>query len=410
MQSDVPHGWKKGHLAEVLKPAIRNVVVESTGIYRLLGVRWYCAGPRHHDTFAGSELKTTSLNLVCSGQVTYNKMWVKKGAFAVLGDSEHGLHATTEYPTFDTVEDKLDLQFMKFLMQTEMFQASAASLCKGTTSRARLNPNDFLKLELPLPPLAEQRKIAAILTSVDEAIQATEAVIAQTRRVKEGLLQELLTKGIGHTRFKQTEIGEIPETWEVRCMRDLGTVMAGKARNPNGPGVVRPYLRCANVFDDRVDIREVFEMPFTDDEFRRYELQDGDILLNEGQSLNLVGRPAVFQGEHPSCAFQNSLVRLRVNEKVATPIFAYQLVRHLYQTGGLAAVATQTTSIAHLGVSRFASIKVAVPPVEEQLRIQEPLANFDAINRSASTNFQKLQQLKSGLLQDLLTGRVRVTP
>ena len=73
---------------------------------------------------------------------------------------------------------------------------------------------------LPLPPLPEQKKIAAILSSVDEAIGATEAVIAQTRRVKEGLLQDLLTRGIRrggrpHTRFKETVIGEIPESWEV---------------------------------------------------------------------------------------------------------------------------------------------------------------------------------------------------
>ena len=87
------------------------------------------------------------------------------------------------------------------------------TLGQGSTFDA-INGADLRNLPVPLPPLAEQRKIAVILTSVDEAIQATEAVIAQTRRVKEGLLQELLTKGIGHTRFKQTEIGEIPEGWE----------------------------------------------------------------------------------------------------------------------------------------------------------------------------------------------------
>ena len=69
---------------------------------------------------------------------------------------------------------------------------------------------------LLLPPLPEQTKIAAILSSVDEAIAATQSVIDQTRKVKQGLLQDLLTRGIGHTRFKQTEIGEIPEAWEVK--------------------------------------------------------------------------------------------------------------------------------------------------------------------------------------------------
>ena len=79
------------------------------------------------------------------------------------------------------------------------------------------------KSALPLPPLPEQKKIAAILSSVDEAIQATEAVIEQTRRVKDGLLQDLLTRGIGHSRFKQTEIGEIPESWEVQLLDTVGS-------------------------------------------------------------------------------------------------------------------------------------------------------------------------------------------
>ncbi len=82
--------------------------------------------------------------------------------------------------------------------------------------KAAATSKDFKVRTVLLPPLAEQKKIAAILSSVDEAIQATEAVIEQTRRVKDGLLQDLLTRGIGHTRFKQTEIGEIPESWEVR--------------------------------------------------------------------------------------------------------------------------------------------------------------------------------------------------
>lgn len=280
---------------------------------------------------------------------------------------------------------------------------------KGGT-RSKLNQADLCALPILLPPLPEQKKIAAILSSVDEAIQATQAVIDQARRVKEGLLQELLTRGIGHTRFKQTEIGEIPASWEVVQVRDLGEVVAGKARNPDGAGNNRQYLRCANVHDDHIDFDEIFNMPFTDTEFERYALQPGDILLNEGQSLNLVGRPAVYFGEAGRFAFQNSLVRLRANQKVCTPNFAYQLVRFLYQTGALAAVATQTTSIAHLGVSRFASIKIRLPPISEQLRVQVVLLEVDMVQHYYISAITRLRELKSGLLQDLLTGKVRVNP
>ncbi len=116
-----------------------------------------------------------------------------------------------------------------------------------------LNAGIVRTLELPLPPLPEQKKIAAILSSVDEAIQATQLVIDQTRRVKEGLLQDLLTHGLpGHTRFKQTEIGEIPESWEVRRLGDIASVERGKFshRPRNAPhlyGGRHPFVQTGDI-------------------------------------------------------------------------------------------------------------------------------------------------------------------
>jgi type I restriction enzyme S subunit len=111
----------------------------------------------------------------------------------------------------------------------------AAQQNKGFTAgsvQAVLNIGAIKRLKILVPPLIEQKKIAAILGSVDEAIGATRAVIEQTRRVKQGLLQQLLTRGIGHTRFKQTEIGEIPEAWEVV---ELDDVIHGKPTNGRSP-------------------------------------------------------------------------------------------------------------------------------------------------------------------------------
>ena len=90
-------------------------------------------------------------------------------------------------------------------------------LVAGSTVKG-VSVAEIKKLSMTRPPLPEQKKIAAILSSVDQAINATQAVIDQTRKVKEGLLQDLLTRGIGHTRFKQTEVGEIPEGWEISTL------------------------------------------------------------------------------------------------------------------------------------------------------------------------------------------------
>jgi type I restriction enzyme S subunit len=297
-----------------------------------------------------------------------------------------------------------------FLFQwLSWMEPSISAKATGSTVKG-IRTETLAQLPMRLPPLPEQKKIAAILSSVDEAIQATQAVIDQTRRVKEGLLQELLTRGIGHTRFKMTEVGEIPEGWTVRKLRDLGIVDSGKAKNSGQASPWRPYLRSANVLDDEIDASDVYSMPFSDAEFEQYKLRPGDILLNEGQSIDLVGRPAVYLGIPPEVAMQNALIRWRPEPRTIDPEFAYQTVRLMYQSGAFRQVATQTTSIAHLGLRRFADLSMAVPPLSEQRAIADVLRGVDSGRRAGEANRRRLLALKSGLLTDLLSGKVRVRP
>jgi type I restriction enzyme S subunit len=151
--------------------------------------------------------------------------------------------------------------------------------------------------------------------------------------------------------YKQTEMGIIPEEWEVRSVGQMGEVVTGKALAVNGPGELRPYLRTKNVFDGRIDIDDVLTMPMTDEQFQHFRLRYGDVLLNEGQSLELVGRCAMYQEEYPEqCAIQNQLIRFRARNGVSG-IFASYLFRYCQQTGVFARIALQTTSIA--GGERF---------------------------------------------------------
>lgn len=169
-------------------------------------------------------------------------------------------------------------------------------------------------------------------------------------------------------------MSETPSGWIKFKIGELGEVMAGRQRSPHYlDGDERPYLRVANVFDGFIDSSDVLRMKFTDKEFERYQLSVGDILLNEGQSLDLVGRPAMYEGTPPSCCFQNTLIRFRPDGKVIGK-FALELFRFFLYSGKFASVASQTTSVAHLGVSRFASIDAVIPPVKEQLKIAEILS------------------------------------
>lgn len=200
-----------------------------------------------------------------------------------------------------------------------------------------------------------------------------------------------------------------PKDWQLRPVGDMGSVVTGKALAVNGPGQQRPYLRTKNVFDGEIVIDDVLTMPMTDAQFEQFEIRIGDVLLNEGQSLELVGRCALYQGEYPEpCAMQNQLLRFRAGHGVSGE-FAAHLFRHCQKTGVFAKVALQTTSIAHLGGKRFARLVLAWPPTEiEQQSIAAALSDVDALLAGLDRLIAKKRDIKQAAMQQLLTGSVRL--
>lgn len=199
----------------------------------------------------------------------------------------------------------------------------------------------------------------------------------------------------------------VPNGWRNLRMDEAGLVDAGRQRSPHlVEGKPRPYLRVANVMDGYIDTTDVKTMPFTDSEFERFKLQPGDILLNEGQSLDLVGRPAIYSGEPSDCCFQNSLIRFRARATTDSG-FALQLFKHLLDSGRFAAIAAQTTSIAHLGVSRFASLRAPFPTLPEQQRIAAILVAWDRMTLSVESLIALKTKRLGQLRQQLLNGSCR---
>ena len=210
-------------------------------------------------------------------------------------------------------------------------------------------------------------------------------------------------------KLNRSDAGAIPENWQVCPVHDKGEVVTGKALAVRAPGLQRPYLRTKNVFDGRIDIDDVLTMPMTDSQFSHFEVLPNDVLLNEGQSLELVGRCALYRNEYPErCAIQNQLIRFRAH-KGTSPLFASHLFRHCQQTGVFARVALQTTSIAHLGGSRFERLRLAWPSEEkEQVAIAEALSDADELLAGLDGLITKKRDLKQAAMQQLLTCQTRL--
>jgi len=235
-----------------------------------------------------------------------------------------------------------------------------------------------------------------VLRSVDEAIATSDEAYRQSLVTLQRSMEAAL-----HVHAQQP-----PDQWTEVRINQLGKIQAGRQRAPSfTSGKERPYLRVANVFDGYIDLSDVLSMRFTDKEFEEYNLRPGDILLNEGQSLNLVGRAAMYMGEPATCCFQNTLVRFRAES--VSPMFAYALTRTLYWAGRLSAIATQTTSVAHLGVGRFANLRVFLPPSSEQREIADAYEALASGCEALKLATERLRQVRQAISSDLLSGRVR---
>ncbi|WP_433620940.1 hypothetical protein [Nocardia sp. CA-120079] len=182
---------------------------------------------------------------------------------------------------------------------------------------------------------------------------------------------------------------ELPEGWRWATVADVGAVDLGRQRHPdwhNGPEM-RPYLRVANVFEDRIDTTDVKEMDFSGI-FDRFKLEPGDLLLNEGQTPELLGRPAIYRGSPPDVAFTNSLIRFRAGPEIL-PEWALIVFRHHMHSGRYRQESRITTNIAHLSARRFKTVEFPVPPLDVQKEIislvDDQLFRLDGIARNLAT-------------------------
>lgn len=199
----------------------------------------------------------------------------------------------------------------------------------------------------------------------------------------------------------------IPRGWKVSRIDELGEIQSGRQRSPNFvKGSLRPYLRVANVFDGRIDVSNVLQMIFSDDEYQTFKLRDGDVLLNEGQSLELVGRSAIFRDEIKGCCFQNTLLRFRPFGKLE-PEYAQLLFQFLQYSGQFSRIASRTTSIAHLGATRLAALKVLIPTARERKVITEIVSHWYLALSKTNRLKDNLLKLKKNLAEQLLSGQRR---
>ncbi|WP_200909771.1 restriction endonuclease subunit S [Azospirillum thiophilum] len=340
----VPEGWTVQPLGDFLQES--RIPGNDGRSARKLTVRLYGKGVVAKE-IGGQGSENTKYYIRKKGQFIYSKLDFLNGAFGVVPEELDGWETTLDLPAFD-VSSMIDKRWLLAYVTREQFYAAHKGLARGGRKARRVPPEDLFQIEVAVPPLQEQCRIAEVLSTVDETIKTTLAVIEQNRTVKQGVLDRLLTKGIGHDRFKQTEFGLIPEGWEVVPLRTVAHVQTGVAKGKKDiqDPVELPYLRVANVQDGRIDLTELKTIMVSASQVERYSLRSGDVLMTEGGDFDKLGRGDVWNGQVPVCLHQNHVFAVRPNPDLLVSEFLAALTASAHGKGYFLGCAKQTTNLA----------------------------------------------------------------
>ncbi len=324
------------------------------------------------------------------------------GTSAVIEKDMDGAHGFATLNTTVNPEIIYNYYLSKYF-NSNMYKKQAISFSTGD-GRFNLNLKDFVNSLIPIPPLKEQKKIAEILSSVDAVIEKTEQVIAKTEEVKKGLMQQLLTKGIGHTEFKQTEIGEIPLEWEVVSIESFSTVIRGASPRPKGDpryyGGNVPRLMGADVTRDKKYVTPKIDFLTEEGAKLSRQMSKGDFVI---VCSGTVGLPAILAID--ACIHDGFLALKDINPKVSKE-YLYYIFTQLRQQ--LDSKATHGGVFTNLTTQIVKEFKIALPSIDEQENISNILKGIDDKIDLEQKHMDKLSDIKKGLMQQLLTGKTRV--
>lgn len=279
------------------------------------------------------------------------------------------------------------------------------SLSMGSTFKA-ITKKEVENFQIPFPPLKEQKKIAGVLATVDQAIGEANEAITKTERLKKGLMQELLTKGIGHKEFKETEIGLLPLNWVTK--RNFIKIKSGygfKLEEYSKKGI--PLIRIDNIQYGKIDYKNLCYLPESYlKKYKDFVLKKGDIILALNRPITnnelKIGKVEI----EPSILYQRIGI-LEINEEDCDINFYYHYLRSHLFLKKLKSILVGSDQ-PYIKLEAFSKVSFPKPPLKEQGYIADILSTFDSRMELLKEKKEKLGRVKKGLMNDLLTGRKRV--
>jgi len=340
--------------------------------------------------------------IISPGQFTYRSM-SDDGVFKInrYKFSHKGI-VSPAYSVFEVING--DASFIEQFFDSHVFSSKLYKIIQGGT-RLALKYKTLREIDLELPPIQEQKKIASILTSVDDLIENAQSQIKKFQDLKKSVINELLTKGIGHTEFKDSELGRIPKEWKIYELNNVSEKIGdGLHATPKYTENSDFYfINGNNLFNGKIIFGNSTKK-ISKEEFKKHYIGLGKntILL----SINgTIGNVAKYDFEKIILGKSAAYINLKKN---ILRDFIYYCLQSNYISKYFNFEVTGTT-IKNLSLKSIKKIKIKFPLIKEQNLIVKILNHKENNIIIYNQLLKKYKNLKKSLMQDLLTGKVRVS-
>lgn len=277
-------------------------------------------------------------------------------------------------------------------------QLSILSHADNAAHGTRRLPTDVLAaIPIPLPPLSEQKRIAAILDQADAIRRKRRQAITVAGKLIPAIFDERFGN---HSSGGGCIIAELGE-----CADIVSGVTKGRRFNGQ-PTRMLPYLRVANVQDGRLDLSEIKTVEALPSDLEKLRLQPGDVLLTEGGDYDKLGRGALWEGQVENCIHQNHIFRVRTDRNRLLPVFFANYLQTAVAKAYFLRCAKKTTNLATINMRQLRALPVPLPPLSEQQDFQEEVAVVRDLDGKCAAAFDQSDGLFASLVQRAFRGEL----
>ncbi|VUT27617.1 MAG: EcoKI restriction-modification system protein HsdS [Candidatus Syntrophoarchaeum sp. GoM_oil] len=389
--------WQLVKLGEVLEHRKGFITIDDLTTYKRCTAKLHAKGIVLRDEIEGSRLKTKKQQVCRTGDFLVAEIDAKVGGFGIIPPELERAIVSSHYFLFEIDEEMLKRNYLDYFIKTHDFQKQISA--RGSTNYAAIRPKHVLDLEIPLPPLDEQKRIVkrvgSLMTRIEEARRMRAVAIKEMAR--------LLGKSIEKYCFKKAypivDFGDLIEDAKNGIYKP--TIFLGR-------GV--PCIRMFNIHNGKINLSDCVLLDVTKEELNKYECNPGDIIFNRVNSRELVGKAGLVHTGSPKCVFESKNIRLRVDLKRTIPKYANYIINSYNSKDYFSDVLKQQCGQATLNRTHLDKMPFPLPLIETQQSIVTYLdslqSKMDELKKLQVETEKEIEELISSILDRAFKGEL----